>query len=248
MTSSENPYFARAIANRLWSHYFGRGLIEPIDDLRSTNPATNERLLDALAGRLKESKYDLKAFTRTLLNSRAYQSGPPTAANRTDEQNFSHSRPRPLPAEVLLDAVSQVTGVPEKFNGWPDGVRAIELWDNRVPSYFLTLFGRPARTSVCECERSGEPSIAQALHLMNAPEIEAKIHSRRGTARTLARSDQPPASLIDELFLGTLSRFPTEGERRVMLDLFRDEKGDRRAAVEDIMWTLLNAKEFVFNH
>jgi hypothetical protein len=248
MTSADNPYFARAIANRLWSHYFGRGLIEPVDDLRSTNPATNELLLHALTNHLKETKYDLKAFTRTLLQSRAYQLGPATAANRDDEQNFSHTRPRPLPAEVLLDAVSQATGVPEKFSGWPEGVRAIELWDNRVPSYFLTLFGRPARTSVCECERSGEPSIAQALHLMNAPEIEAKIHSSRGLARTLVRSDKTPAAIVDELFLGTLSRFPTDDERRVMLELFKGEKTDRRAAVEDVMWVLLNSKEFVFNH
>lgn len=248
MTTTDNPYFARAIANRLWSHYFGRGLIEPVDDLRTTNPDTNEPLLNSLAVHLKESKYDLKAFTRTLLRSRAYQLGPATSSNRNDEQNFSHARPRPLPAEVLLDAVSQVTGVPEKFSGWPEGVRAIELWDNRVPSYFLTLFGRPARTSVCECERSGEPSIAQALHLMNAPEIEAKIHSRRGLGRTLARSEKTPAAIVDELFLGTLSRFPTDDERRVMLELFKGEKTDRRAAVEDVMWVLLNSKQFMFNH
>jgi len=246
MTAMENPYFARAIVNRVWAHYLGRGLVEPIDDLRSTNPATNEPLLAALAAHLVDKKYDLKALTRTILNSRTYQLGSPTKANADDEQNFSHARPRSMPAEVLLDALCQTTGVPEKFNGMPEGARAIQLWDNRVPSYFLTLFGRPARTSVCECERSGEPSIAQALHLMNAPEIEAKIRSRRGFARKLADSKLTPDAIVEELCLGTLGRLPSKKERVVLLELF--EGSSRRAAVEDALWTLLNTKEFLFNH
>ncbi|HND53821.1 MAG TPA: DUF1549 domain-containing protein, partial [Pirellulaceae bacterium] len=168
----DNPFFARAIANRLWAHYFGRGLVEPIDDQRATNPPVNEPLLAALAAHLKDVKYDLHAFTRTLLESRAYQlSSQATDANRDDRQNFSHAQPKALPAEVLLDAVCQTTGVPEKFNGWPLGVRSIEVWDNRMPSYFFRIFGRPARATVCECERSNEPSISQALHLLNSPEI-----------------------------------------------------------------------------
>lgn len=248
MTAAENPFLARAIVNRLWAHYFGRGLVEPIDDLRATNPATNEPLLDDLARHLRECKYDLKAFTRTLLNSRVYQLGPATKANIDDAQNYSHAVARALPAEVLLDAISQATGVPEKFNGWPEGVRAIQVWDNRIPSYFLQLFGKPQRTSVCECERSNEPSIAQALHLMNAPEISAKIHSRRGIARQLAVSDKSPAAIIDELYLGLLARLPTKAEQGVLLGLFGEAGGNRRAAVEDAMWTLLNTKEFVYNH
>ncbi|HLN32602.1 MAG TPA: DUF1549 and DUF1553 domain-containing protein [Gemmataceae bacterium] len=248
MTSPDNPFLALAIVNRLWAHYFGRGLIDPIDDLRATNPATNEPLLDDLARHLKEGKYDLKAFVRTVLNSRVYQLGPQTHANASDEQNFSHAMPRTLPAEVLLDAISQTTNVPEKFNGWPEGVRAIQLWDNRMPSYFLKLFGRPVRASVCECERSNEPSIAQALHQMNAPEIAAKIHSRRGTARKLADSDKTPTAIIDDLYLGLLARMPTRVDREVMLDLFRETGTNRRAAVEDVLWTLLNTKEFVYNH
>jgi hypothetical protein len=248
MTTKDNPFLARSVANRLWAHYLGRGLVEPLDDLRATNPASNEPLLDALTAHVRERKYDLKAVTRTILNSRAYQLGSATAANIRDEQNFSHVRPRPMPAEVLLDALSQTTGVPEKFAGWPVGVRAIQVWDNRVPSYFLTLFGKPARTSVCECERSGEPSIAQALHLMNAPEIDAKIRARKGTARNLADSKSPPAAVVEELYLGVLARRPTATESKVLLALFEEAGDDRRAAVEDALWTLLNTKEFVFNH
>src|SRR5205807_4460826 len=183
MTAPDNPYFARAIANRLWAHYFGRGLVEPLDDLRATNPATNEPLLDALARHLIDGHYDLKAFTRTLLNSRLYQLAGQPKGGPCDEQNFSHAQPRAIPAEVLLDAISQATGVLEKFNGWPDGYRAIQVWDNRMPSYFFRIFGRPVRYSVCECERGTEPSIAQALHLMNSPEITAKIRARHGAAR-----------------------------------------------------------------
>jgi hypothetical protein len=180
MTASDNPFFARAIANRLWSHYFGRGLVEPIDDMRATNPATNEPLLDALEVHLKELKYDLKAFSRTLLLSRAYQLGIATDLNRDDRQHFSHARPKAVPAEVLLDSISQTTGVPEKFNGWPEGIRSIQVWDNRMPSYFFRIFGRPVRATVCECERSNEPSISQALHLLNSPEVNQKIAHRHG--------------------------------------------------------------------
>lgn len=248
MTAPENPYFARTIANRLWAHYFGRGLVEPVDDLRATNPATNEPLLAALAQQLREQKYDLKAFTKTLLTSRTYQlSATPLPLNRSDEQNFSHAMEKSLPAEVLLDAICQVTGVPEKFNGWPEGYRAIQIWDNRMPSYFFRIFGRPVRASVCECERSSEPSIAQALHLMNSPEISDKLRHRNGTARRLAGSGLSPREIVDELYLMTLSRHPTEPEQAALTTLF-GAGGDRREAVEDALWALLNTKEFTFNH
>ncbi|MBI1832272.1 MAG: DUF1549 domain-containing protein [Planctomycetes bacterium] len=262
MTSPDNPTFTRSIANRLWSHYFGRGLVEPIDDLRATNPATNEPLLDALTKHLRESRYDLKAFTRTLLNSRLYQLASPTMSAAigggnggrngvrgiTDDQNFSHAHPRAIPAEVLLDAISQATGVPEKFNGWPEGYRAIQIWDNRMPSYFFRIFGRPVRATVCECERSHEPSIAQALHLMNSEEIMNKIRARTGAARRLANSKLMPAEIVDELYLSTLSRFPTDAERARMLRVFTESGPDRQAAVEDVLWALLNTRGFVYNH
>jgi hypothetical protein len=246
MTAPENPYFATMIANRMWAHYFGRGLVEPIDDIRVTNPASNEPLLAALTAHLREKKYDLKALTRTILNSRAYQlSSKSLPGNATDEQNFSHAAVKPMPAEVLLDAVSQVTGSPEKFNGWPEGFRAIQVWDNRMPSYFFRIFGRPVRYSVCECERGTDPSIAQALHLMNSPEIAAKIRARSGAARKLADSDKKPAAIVDELFLSALSRRPTDAELQKMLEAFTDS--DRRVSVEDVMWAILNSKEFLYN-
>lgn len=247
MTSDSNPFFAKAIANRIWAHYFGRGLIEPIDDIRDTNPATNPPLMQALTQHMRDVGYDLKAFTRTLLNSKLYQLSSETVpSNADDAQNFSHFLRKSVPAEVLLDAVCQCTGVPAEFNGWPTGYRAIQLWDNRMPSYFLRIFGRPVRATVCECERSTEPSIAQALHLLNAPEIFDKVSHRQGRARQLSASGLSPEQVIDELYLTVLSRFPAEEEKLLMQQAFAQL--DRRSATEDILWALLNSKEFVFNH
>lgn len=247
MTHHDNPFFAKAIVNRTWAHYFGRGLVEPIDDLRATNPSTNEPLMEALVAHLKDVHYDIKAFTRTLLTSQAYQLSTLTNdGNVGDFQNFSHALPKSMPAEVLLDAVSRVTNVPEKFNGWPEGYRSIQVWDNRMPSYFFRIFGRPVRASVCECERSNQPSISQALHLLNSPEIQGKISSKRGTARHLADSPLTNDEILDEIYLTTLSRFPTDEERTLLRQAFLEDQ-DRRAAVEDIFWSVLNTKEFLYN-
>lgn len=247
LTEKENPYFAKAIANRMWAHYFGRGLIEPIDDIRETNPATNPALLDALADHMRRLDYDLKAFTRTLLNSRLYQASSQTLSNNADDQqNFSHYLQKPLKAEVLLDAINQSAGVNEEFNGWPTGYRAIQVWDNHMPSYFFRIFGRPVRATVCECERSDEPSIAQALHLLNAPELFQKLSHRHGRARRLSDSQLTPTEVIEELYLSTLARKPSEAERDLMLPAFNEL--DRRAATEDVLWSLMNSKEFLFNH
>ena len=248
MTAADNPFFAKAIANRLWSHYFGRGLVEPIDDNRATNPATNEPLLAALEAHLREVKYDLKAFTKTLLLSRAYQLGPAIDANRDDRQHFSHARPKALEAEVLLDAICQTTGVPEKFNGWPEGVRSIQVWDNRMPSYFFRIFGRPVRATVCECERSNEPSISQALHLLNSPEVNEKLTHRRGLARKLAESPLPNDQITDEIYLSTLNRFPTPDERALLQPAFETAGTNRHQALEDLLWAVMNTKEFLYNH
>jgi hypothetical protein len=253
VVAPDNPFFAKAIVNRLWAHYFGRGLIEPIDDLRETNPATNEPLLLALESHLREVRFDLKAFTRTLLASQVYQLSSETSdENRDDRQHFSHAQPKAMPAEVLLDAVCQTTGVAEKFNGWPLGIRAIEVWDNRMPSYFFRVFGRPVRATVCECERSNEPSIAQALHLLNSPEIHDKIGHRKGTARRLADSSRTPDELIEEVYLTVLARRPSASEREVARLAFDSEQPltseQRRESVEDVMWTLLNSKEFLYIH
>jgi len=247
MIAKDNPFFARSVVNRLWAHYFGRGLVMPIDDLRATNPAGNEPLFAELSQHLKDVKYDLKAFTRTLLNSAVYQlSSATNASNVTDEQNFSHAAEKALPAEVLLDAICQATGEAEKFNGWPEGYRAIQIWDSSMPSYFFRIFGRPTRVSVCECERSNEPSIAQALHLMNSPEIMEKIQSPDGRARKLADSDRKPAEIVDELYLSVLSRPASAAEQKLMLEAF-DGRSNRREAVEDVMWALINSRDFLSN-
>jgi hypothetical protein len=248
MTDESNPFFAPMIANRLWSHYFGRGLVEQIDDLRTTNPATNEPLLQELAQHMRAVKYDLKAFTRTLLASRLYQlSSETTASNANDDQNFSHAAHKPMPAEVLLDAINQATGGVESFEGWPVGYRAIQIWDNKLPSYFFRIFGRPVRATVCECERSNEPSIAQALHLMNSPEIMEKIQSRGGLAARVAAEQPQIDQIIETLFLSTLARYPQDDEKATIRAAFGDGT-DRRRATEDVLWALLNSKEFLYNH
>jgi hypothetical protein len=247
LTDSNNPWFARLVSNRLWKHFLGRGLIEPEDDLRSTNPATNEPLVDWLAEQVVENKYDLKAVMRLILNSRVYQlAAEPNDTNRDDEQNFSHHYVRRLPAEVLLDAISEVTGVPEPFPGRPRGTRSIELWDNRLPSYFLDTFGRSERTSPCECGRSGEPTMAQALHLMNSPEVSAKISHPAGRVARLLQA-QPPINndaVALDLCLAALGRMPNDKERQVAAGLF--SKTNRQQAAEDFLWTLLNAYDFLF--
>ncbi len=248
VTNPGNPLFSKTIANRLAAHYLGRGLVEPIDDLRATNPASNEPLLDALAAHVVASKFDLKAVTQTLLESRVYQlSSVVNEGNALDEQNYSHALWKPIAAEVLLDAMSQATLAPEEFNGWPAGYRAIQVWDNKLPSDFLQIFGRPTRQTVCACERGVEPSIAQALHLMNSTTTLRKIQERTGRARRLAESTLAPAEIVTELYLATLSRPPTADEQKLMEQAFTTSS-DRRAATEDVLWTLLNTKEFVFNH
>ena len=247
LTAKENSLFVRSIVNRLVGHYWGRGLVEPVDDLRATNPASNEPLMLALADHLIEVNFDLKAFTRTLLNSRVYQlNSAITDSNRLDDQNYSRAAIKPMPAEVLLDAMSQATGIPERFNGWPEGYRAIQVWDNKLPSLFLETFGRPVRQSVCACERGVEPSMAQALHLMNSETTTVKLEDRRGRAAMLAASDLPPSAIIEELYLATVSRFPTAQEQE-LIQRSLTETDDRRKAVEDVLWTLLNTREFVFN-
>jgi hypothetical protein len=245
LTAPKNPWFARLAVNRLWKHYLGRGLVEPEDDLRSTNPPTNEPLLDYLASQLVEHHYDLKAVMRLILNSRVYQlASTPNSTNREDEQNFSRRYVKRLPAEVLLDAISEATQSPELFPGRPRGTRAIELWDNRLPSYFLDVFGRSERTSPCECGRSGEPTMAQALHLMNSPEIERKIADPSGRAARLAAADISEDKIVEELCLATMGRPPAAKEHAVARRLFAESP--RQQATQDLLWTLLNSYEFLF--
>lgn len=247
VTGRDNPWFSRVLANRLWKHFLGRGLVEPEDDLRSTNPAVNEPLLDYLADELARSGFDLQHMIRLIVSSRVYQlSSQPLAANRDDLQNYSHYYVKRLQAEVLLDAIGDVTGVPEEFAGMPPGVRAIQLWDNRLPSYFLDTFGRSLRESPCQCAKSSDPTMSQALHLMNAPEIDAKIRHRDGRLARLLAAGRSDEEMVAELCLAALGRPPEEKERAAAERLLA-AADSRRQALEDLMWTLLNSYDFLFN-
>ena len=247
-TAPGNPWFARNLANRLVAHFLGRGVVEPVDDVRATNPPGNPALLDAVAAALAEARFDLKHFIRTLTASRAYQlSSTPNETNVQDEQNYSRALFKRLPAEVLLDAVCDVTGVPEKFDGVAAGARAVQLWDSQAQHYFLKLFGRPVRVTACECERNTEASIAQVLHLLNSPGLHAKLTHADGRLARLAAAHPDPARLAEELYLTFFSRRPSDAERALAVRHFAAGR-DRQQAVEDFAWSLMNTVEFVFNH
>jgi hypothetical protein len=253
MTRPDNPFLARMLVNRLWAHFMGRGLVEPVDDFRDTNPPTNPELLDYLARRFVSGGYDVKSVMRLILNSQVYQlSGAPNSSNVGDQQNFSRAYPKRLPAEVLLDALSQATGVPAELPGVAPGTRAVQMWDSewslQWQSYFLNAFGRPPRTSPCECERSQDPTVAQVLHLMNAPEIQAQLAGRQGRAHRLAESAASDTQVIEELFLAAYCRLPNPRELAAARSAFAAAPGDRASAAEDVLWALLNSVEFVFNH
>ena len=249
MTARENPWFARNLANRLWARFLGRGLVEPVDDMRATNPPGNPALMDRLARELVDHDYDAKAVIRFITGSRTYQlSSTPNASNAGDEKNFSRALFKRLPAEVLLDAVCDATGVPEKFTGLPAGLRAVQLWDSQAQHYFLKLFGRPARITPCECERASGASIGQALHLMNSPALQAKLSHEAGTAARLAGSGIDDDRVVETLYLSTFSRFPTAEELSNSLQYLGTSTQPRRQRIEDLLWSLLNSQEFVFNH
>lgn len=249
LTSPRNPWFARNLANRVWAHFLGRGLVEPVDDVRATNPPSNPELLNALAEYLIQHKYDLQALIRVITASRVYQLGSkPNATNKRDEQNYSRALLKRPGAEVLLDMVSQTTGIPERFAGAPPGTRAIQLWDSKVPHYFLKVFGRPQRLSACECERNREPSVAQVLHLLNAPEIYGKLSHEGGSVAKLVKCRPADGLLVEELYLMFFSRLPQDKERQTALAYLQEHRDNRRRAVEDLSWSMLNSLEFLFNH
>jgi hypothetical protein len=249
LTSPENPWFARHQANLIWAQLMGRGLVEPVDDVRATNPPTNPALLDALAGYLVEHNFDRRALIRAITASRVYQHATtPNETNVRDETNYSRALLKRMDAEVLLDAVCQATGVVEKFQGVPAGSRAIQLWDSRASHYFLKLFGRPTRQSACQCERNVEPSVAQVLHFLNAGEIYRKLTNPRGTVARLIAQQEDNGQLADELYLTFFSRYPIDKERQVATEYLQSAPSGRAAAAEDLAWSMLNSLEFVFNH
>jgi hypothetical protein len=251
MTAADNSFFARNLANRVWAHLLGRGLVEPVDDVRATNPPSNPELLEALAAELVKQKFDMRGLIRAICASRVYQhSTRPNPTNERDEQNYSRALLKRLDAEVLLDAVCQTTGVPEKFSGAAAGTRAIELWDSQIEHDFLRLFGRPVRASACECERVVEPSVAQVLHLLNSERVQQKLAHEDGLIARLCRRESDNARLVEELYLTMFSRYPTDGELQVAVAHLQRSKDApaRRTAAEDLAWTMLNSLEFVFNH
>jgi hypothetical protein len=250
LTSKDNPFFARNFVNRFWAYTMGRGLVEPIDDLRATNPATIPDLLDALAADFAAHRFDLKHLLRTIFNSRAYQlSADAAPGNRPDAANLYHTRytRKRLTAEQLADALDFATGTREKYPGLPPGTRAIQLPDTRVRSFLMDTFGRPARQITCECERTARPNIAQALHLLNGELINKKIDAAGGRVDALLKAKPPPEKVVEELYLVTLSRPPRPEEVAKAKGWLAEAPSPREGAA-DLLWVLLNSREFLFNH
>ena len=264
LVASDNELFSRSITNRIWKNYFGVGLVEQVDDMRSSNPASNEELLTAASQYLVDQDFNLKALMRQILQSETYQrDSRPQAGNAKDSRNYSRYYPRRLMAEVLLDAVSHVTDVPTDFNKvlfpgndirdtdfYPAGTRAIQLYDSAVQSYFLQTFGRNQRRITCECERSDEPSMVQVLHISNGETINGKLSADGNRiARWLEKFADERGELVDEIFLTTLSRFPSDHEKTEIVKLLESTPAaEQRVVLEDVVWGILSTREFLFNH
>lgn len=250
MAKPGNPFFARALVNRYWGHFLGRGLVSEVDDLRETNPASNPELLEWLAADFTKSKFDTKNVIRTILNSRVYQlSAEPTDDNRNDRQNFARYYARRMPAEVFLDAVNSVCGVKGGFggNGVSASARAIDLPHEGFGSYFLDTFDRPKRVTVCDCERSTGATLGQVLLLANSEEMENKVAAGEGRVAKLLKDKKSAGETVDELYLIALSRKPAAAERARLVAHIEGAK-DRQRATEDVLWAILNTREFMFNH
>ncbi len=247
LASPENPYFARSFVNRVWAHFFGIGIVEPVDDFRISNPPSNAELLDALAVQFTESNYDLKALVKSICLSRTYQrSTERNATNERDLRNFAHANLRRIKAEYLLDAISTVTDTRDDFRGLPPGARAVQIADGRTSTYFLTTFGRATRETVCSCEVKMEPTLSQALHLLNGDTVNAKIR-QGGLIKTLVTEELDDAERIDRLYVRVLGRRPTPTERAALLPDFEGlPDQDKPTAYEDLFWALLNSREFLF--
>jgi hypothetical protein len=245
LASPENPWFAKNVVNVVWAHFYGVGIVDPVDDVRVSNPPSNPQLLDALAEKFVAYNYDFKKLVKDICSSRTYQLATRTnETNATDNRNFSHGMIRRVRAEVLLDSISQVTATPNKFKGLPSGARAVQIADGTTTNYFLTTFGRATRATVCSCEVKMEPNLSQALHLLNG-DTQQRIRQGK-VVETMLAEKKSPREVIDHLYLSILSRAPTDMEREKLLAALND--APVRETLEDIFWALLNSKEFIFNH
>lgn len=263
MTNKDNPYFARSISNRIWANFFGQGLVEQVDDLRLSNPASNEALMDAISQHLIEQKFDVKQLMKTIMQSETYQRSSIALDTNRDEQKYnSRYYPKRLMAEVLLDSIDQVLGTSTTFNQvaypgadkqktdfYKSGTRAIELYDSAVESYFLKTFGRNPREITCECERSDEPSMVQVLHLSNGDTLNPKLEAKDNRIDKAIAAEKDDAAIIRELFLSALCREPTDSEQEKMLNVIKEYGPEERlTALRDAAWSILTSTEFTFNH
>jgi hypothetical protein len=248
LASPENPFFARNLANLTWSHFFGVGIIEPVDDVRISNPASNPELLDTLGKKLTEYNYDFKRLVRDICSSMTYQRATQVnESNAGDKRNFAHALVRRMRAEVLADAVSAVTNTPTKYQGLPLGARAVQIADGSVSNYFLTTFGRASRETVCSCEVKMDPTLSQALHFMNGDAAHENI-KRGKVVNTLIAEKKTDQEIIEELYLRTFGRAPLPKESAVVMKQITESGDGRQIVLEDLFWALLNSKEFYFNH
>lgn len=247
LTAADNPYFSKNLANIVWAHFFGRGIVHEVDDVRVSNPPVNPELLAELGKKFTEYKFDFKALVRDICNSRTYQLSTTTnATNESDDTNFSHATLRRIRAEVLLDVISRITETQDKFRGLPLGARAVQIADGNTSNYFLSTFGRAKRETVCSCEVITEPNLSQALHLLNGDSVHNKI-KQGNLVKRLLDEEKSNDEIVNELYLRCLARTPTAQERE-SIDGEIDTSGDRQQALEDLFWALLNSREFVFNH
>jgi hypothetical protein len=248
ITAAGNPFFAKSTANRIWYHLLGRGVVDPVDDFRDSNPSANDELLDALAKDFVASKFDVKHLIKVIMTSRTYQlSAQANDFNKDDNKYFSHAVTKLLPAEPLLDALCTALEVPEKFAGLPLGTRAVQLPDGEINHPFLKTFGQPARELACECEREGDSNLAQALQLINGPTVNEKLRAANNRIGRLLTKKVSERELLNDLYLATLSRLPTEEDVKVSLEHVGKAQ-DKRKAWEDVHWALINSKEFLFRH
>ncbi len=249
IVSDDNDYFAQVMANRVWTDLMGRGIVEPVDDLRATNPASNQALLEALGEEFRRGGYDVKHLIRTITASYVYGlSSMPGEHNLADTRNYSRYYRQRLRAEVLLDSICTITGVDESFSAMPPESRSNQVWTHRMGSLFLDTFGRPDLNQDPPCERTSDTSVVQALHLLNSPTLHNKITNEAGFAKQLADGDLSGAQVIEELYLQTYNRFPTEDERAVAVSLLGSEPPKRQRAIEDLLWALINTPEFTFKN